>query len=136
MVGVDASLGRILIVDDDVPLAELLSGSLTDQGYETILAHHGADGLMLAEVERPDVVLLDVRMPGLNGVEVLQQMRTRWPYLAVIMISGLGDTELARAMLRRGAFDYLSKPLDLEHLHRCVAAALGAKRPTRHSATA
>jgi DNA-binding response OmpR family regulator len=118
-------------------LGELLTGSLADQGYEVVVAHHGGDGLMRAEVEKPDVVLLDVRMPGLNGVEVLQQMRTRWPGLAVIMISGLGDTELARAMLRRGAFDYLPKPLDLEHLHRCVAAALtGLKRPGRHAATA
>jgi DNA-binding response OmpR family regulator len=63
-------------------LVELLTGSLADQGYDVVVAHHGGDGLMRAEVEKPDVVLLDVRMPGLNGVEVLQQMRTRWPGLA------------------------------------------------------
>ena len=87
--------------------------------------NHGGDGLMLAEHERPDVVLLDIRMPGLSGTEVLQQFHLRWPELPVIMISGLGNSELARRSLRRGAFDYVHKPFDWDCLHRCVAAALG-----------
>jgi FixJ family two-component response regulator len=73
-------------------------------------------------------VLLDIRMAGLTGVEVLQQLRLRWPELPVIMVSGAGDLDLARSCLSRGAVDYVAKSFDLEHLHRCVSAAHGGAR--------
>ena len=79
---------------------------------------------MLAQQKRPDVVLLDIRMPGMTGVQVLQQLRLRAPDLPVVMISGAGDLQIAKSCLTRGAFDYVSKPFDLDHVHRCVAAAL------------
>jgi DNA-binding response OmpR family regulator len=129
-------LGRILVVDDDVALVELVAGALTDMGFDVISAHHGGDGLMLADVNKPDIVLLDVRMPGMSGVEVLQQLRARWPWLPVIIITGLADTELARALLRRGAFDYIHKPFDVEHLQRCVAAALTTLKPPSRASIA
>jgi FixJ family two-component response regulator len=64
----------------------------------------------------------------------LQQMRTRWPWLPVIMITGLADTVLARALLDRGAFDYVAKPFDDDHLQRCVTAALTTLKPQSRSA--
>jgi len=131
------SLGRILIIDDDVALVEFLTSSFMESGFDVIGAHHGGDGLMLADVHKPDIVLLDVRMPGMSGVEVLQQMRTRWPWLPVIVITGLADAQLARALLQRGAFDYVAKPFDVDHLQRCVAAALTTlKSPARRAAIA
>ena len=118
-------LGKLLVVDDDPDTVDMLGQYFRAAGYDIITANHGGDGLMLAEHERPDVVLLDIRMPGLSGTEVLQQLHLRWPELPVIVISGLGDSELARRSLRRGAFDYVHKPFDWDCLHRCVAAALG-----------
>ena len=121
-----AYLGRILAIDDDHNIIGVVVDYFGEAGYEVITAHHGGDGLMLAEQERPDVVLLDIRMAGLTGVEVLQQLKLRWPELPVIMVSGAGDLDLARGCLSRGAIDYVAKPFDLEHLHRCVTAALSS----------
>jgi two-component system response regulator AtoC len=118
------SLGRILVVDDDPDVVNMVIDYFAEAGYEVIGAHHGGDGLMLAEQERPDIVLLDIRMPGMSGVEVLQQIHVRWPERAVVIVSGAGDVDLAKRSLRRGAFDYVQKPFDWEYLHRCVAAAL------------
>jgi DNA-binding NtrC family response regulator len=80
---------------------------------------------MLLEIEHPDLVLLDLRMPGLGGLEVLRRIRMVRPDLPVIIISGLGDADTARQTLRRGAVDYLPKPFDLDHVLRAIAAALG-----------
>ena len=119
-----APLGRLLIIDDDPNIVEMVVDYFTGAGFQVLGAHHGGDGLMLAEHERPDVVLLDIKMPGLNGVEVLQQIKLRWRELPVIMVSGAGDALLAKRCLTRGAFDYVSKPFNWEYLHRCVGAAL------------
>jgi DNA-binding response OmpR family regulator len=127
-----AILGKLLVIDDDPDTVDMLCQYFVAAGYDVITAHHGGDGLMLAEHEQPDVVLLDIRMPGLSGTEVLQQIRLRWPGLPVIIISGLGDTELATRSLRRGAFDYVRKPFDWDCLHRCVAAALGRAITVAH----
>jgi DNA-binding response OmpR family regulator len=117
-------LGRILLIDDDPELVDVLAEYFAGAGYEVMAAHRGADGLTLADQKRPDVVLLDIRMPGMSGVQVLQQLRLRSPELPVVMISGAGDLQLARGCLTRGAFDYVAKPFVLDHVHRCVAAAL------------
>jgi two-component system, NtrC family, response regulator AtoC len=129
-------LGRILVIDDDPDIVELLTGYFVESGYDVVAALHGGDGLMLADIDRPDVVLLDIKMPGMSGTEVLQQLKVRRPELPVIIVSGYADAELARRSLRRGAFDYIRKPFDLEHLHRCVAAAFGAARASAHRSTA
>jgi len=119
-----APLGRLLIVDDDPNIVEMVVDYFTGAGFEVLGAHHGGDGLMLAEQERPDIVLLDIRMPGLSGVEVLQQLKLRWPELPVVIVSGAGDAALAKRCLKRGAFDYVSKPFNWEYLHRCVGIAI------------
>ena len=122
-------LARILVIDDDPELVAVLTEHFSKAGYAVIGAHHGGDGLMLAEHEHPDVVVLDIRMPGLTGVEVLQQLRLRWPDLPVVILSGAGDPQLAKSCLARGAFDYVGKPFDLNHVHRCVAAAIDRAAP-------
>jgi CheY-like chemotaxis protein len=117
-------LGRLLVIDDDPEIVEMVVEYFAGAGYEVIAAHHGGDGLMLAEQERPDIVLCDIRMPGLSGVEVLQQIKLRWPDLPVVVVSGISDAAVARRCLVRGAFDYVTKPFNWEYLHRCVAAGL------------
>ena len=117
-------LGTILAIDDESDVVDIVSDHFTSLGYHVVGAGHGGDGLMLAEFDRPDVVLLDITMPGISGVEVLQQLRLRWPELPVIMVTGLGDPDIAKDTLRRGAFDYIAKPFELDRLERVVAAAV------------
>ena len=121
------SLGSILVIDDEQDVVDLLSVYFTASGYEVVGATQGGDGLMLADFHRPDVVLLDIMMPGLGGVEVLQQLRLRWPHLPVIMLTAVADVEIARSTLRRGAFDFIPKPFECEHVERVVAAAITAR---------
>jgi len=124
-------LGRVLVVDDDPDTVDLLTTILSDAGYEVVAAFTGGDGLMVLEVESPDVILLDLQMPGLHGMDVLRRLRMARPEIPVIIVSGQGDAELARATLRRGAVDYIRKPMNPEHLVRAVAAALGGRAALR-----
>jgi len=120
-------LGTLLVIDDEPDIVEMLSVYFTTSGYRVIGATRGGEGLRLAHVHRPDVVLLDITMPGIDGVEVLQQLRTRWPETAVVMLTAVTNVETAKGSLRRGAFDYVRKPFEWEHLERVVAAALTAR---------
>jgi len=124
-------LARILVIDDDPAFVGLLTQFLAEDGYETVSALNGGDGLMLFELEHPDLILLDLRMPGIGGHDVLRRVLMMRPDMPVIIVSGLGDAEGARQMLRRGAIDYLPKPVDLEVLGRSIAAALGRPREAR-----
>jgi two-component system response regulator (stage 0 sporulation protein F) len=117
-------LGRILIVDDEAPVLEVLSEYFATQGYAVDTASNGAEALAAAERLRPDLVLLDVRMPGMDGVEVLRKLRDLDRQLAVIMVTANEDVALARETLKIGAFDYVSKPFDFRYLDRAVAAGL------------
>jgi two-component system response regulator (stage 0 sporulation protein F) len=121
---VSTGLGRILIVDDEAPVLEVLSEYFTTQGYAVETASSGADALAAVGRQRPDLVLLDVRMPGMDGVEVLKRLRAVDPTLAVIMVTANEDVALARETLKIGAFDYVAKPFDFRYLDRAVAAGL------------
>ena len=116
-------LGRLLVVDDHPDSVDIMAQYFTHAGYEVVGAHNGRDALSMVDRHHPDVVLLDIHMPGMTGIDVLQQMRLRWSAMPVIMVSGADDLELAKSSLRRGALDYVKKPFDFEILHRCVAAA-------------
>ena len=120
-------LGVILVIDDEPDVVEVISVYFGNSGYEVVGASHGGDGLMLAELHRPDVILLDIMMPGIDGVEVLQQLRLRWPEIPVVMLTAVSDVAIAKSALRRGAFDYVPKPFEWEHLERVVADALTVK---------
>jgi len=118
------SLGRILVVDDEAPVREVLSEYFTSQGYTVHAASGGKDALAAIRRDRPDLVLLDVRMPGIDGVEVLRRIRELDDALAVIMVTANEDAALARETLQLGAFDYVGKPFDYVYLDRAVSAAL------------
>jgi DNA-binding NtrC family response regulator len=115
---------RVLVIDDAPGTVDLFTAFLSDAGYEVLSALNGADGLLLIDLERPDVVLLDLHMPGVPGFDVLRLVRLVRPDLPVIIVSGQADVNLARATLNRGAFEYISKPFDPENIIRTVAAAL------------
>ena len=107
---------RILIVDDEEMIGELLSDYLKDKGFEPFSIVSGVDALKFVKRLRPHVVLLDIRIPDKNGLDVLQQIHELDPTIAVIMISGVQDKKTARQALKLGAVDYITKPIDLAYL--------------------
>lgn len=131
------SLGRILIVDDEKAVLDVLGEYFATQGYAVETASSGEQALEAAMRERPDLVLLDVRMPGIDGMEVLRRLRDHDESLAVIMVTANEDVGLARETLKLGAFDYVAKPFDFRYLDRAVAAGLvqGGARPSAPAAT-
>jgi DNA-binding response OmpR family regulator len=122
--------GSLLLVDDEPEVVDLLRDFLEEQGYSVMSALNGRDALVLASLTRPDVVLLDIRMPDMQGPEVLRALQARDASIPVVMVSGTDDEDLARDLLRAGAFDYVRKPFLFEHLDTVVRmAALVGRRP-------
>jgi len=117
-------LGRILVVDDEAPVREVLSEYFSTEGYAVESAGSGAEALSAVRGGRVDLVLLDVRMPGLDGVQVLRKIRELGSGLPVIMVTANEDVALAKETLKLGAFDYVAKPFDFDYLDRAVAAGL------------
>ncbi len=115
--------GAILIVESDAALAQSLHDGLAGLGYTVELALHGGDGLMLASLSRPDVVILDVELCDRTGLEVMRQLHELDTSIAVVMLGDSGDGPARRVALKAGAFDYLRKPVEADDLARAVAAA-------------
>ncbi len=115
---------RILIVDDDTSIVGLLQQFFESTGYHVEFALHGGDALTLIQHDPPDVVLLDIAMPGLDGVQVLQRILALEAAPPVIIVTGHEEGALSVQTRAMGAFDYITKPFDLSRLSRAVAAAL------------
>jgi DNA-binding response OmpR family regulator len=120
----DGGLGRILIVDDEQSVREVLCEYFSEQGYTVEMAGGGEDAVRLVERSAPDLVLLDVRMQGMNGIETLRRLREIAPRVSVIMVTANEDVGLARETLKLGALDYVAKPFDFAYLERAVLAGL------------
>src|SRR5678815_2664641 len=103
----DSGLGRILIVDDDHTVRDMLAEFFTERGYEVVTAPSGAEALRGLSETRPDLVLLDIRMPGLDGVETLRRLRTVAPGISVIMVTANEDVALARTTLKPVSYTHL-----------------------------
>ena len=117
-------LGRILVVDDEAPVREVLTEYFSTEGYAVEAAGTGVEALSAVRGGRADLVLLDVRMPGLDGVQVLRKIRELGTGVPVIMVTANEDVVLAKETLKLGAFDYVAKPFDFDYLDRAVAAGL------------
>ena len=115
---------QILVVDDEERIRQSLNGILKDEGYEVQEAKDGAQALKQVESDSPDLILLDIWMPGMDGIEVLERVKGQIPNLPVIMISGHGNIELAVKAVKLGAFDFIEKPLSLEKVLLAVNNAL------------
>jgi two-component system, NtrC family, nitrogen regulation response regulator NtrX len=118
---------RILVVDDEESIRKSLLGALTDEGYEVFDAEDGKKALELAETTRPHLVLLDIWMPQMDGMEVLKRLKKDFPESAVIMISGHGTIETAVKAAKLGAYDFIEKPLSLEKITLTIDHALREK---------
>ena len=114
----------ILIVDDEVSIRNALGGALQDEGCQVRTADDGPSALQAITELSPDIVLLDIWMPGLDGLEVLKKIKDRQPDLPVIMISGHGTVETAVRATKLGAFDFIEKPLSLDRVILAIRHAL------------
>jgi PAS domain S-box-containing protein len=117
-------MAKILVIDDEKSIRKMMTMNLAADGYEVEEAADGPSGLEVFERERPDVVLLDVRMPDMDGIEVLEKINAYDSDTEVIMITGHGDMEMAIACLRREASNFLTKPIDGELLSIALNRAL------------
>jgi two-component system nitrogen regulation response regulator NtrX len=119
---------RILIVDDEESIRRSLAGILSDEGFATDGAEDGEKALAALHGEVPDLVLLDIAMPGRDGIEILEELRRVWPDLPVVMMSGHGTIETAVRATQLGAFDFVEKPLSLDKLLLTIRHALERSR--------
>ncbi len=124
----------ILLVDDDVAFRHVMSSELLRLGYNVTTAASGEEALRKAAVNEPEVVLLDIRLPGMNGMDVLKQMREANPSTEVIMLTGHGSIDSAIESVKMGAFDYVSKPCPLDELNMRIQRAI-ERRALRHRAS-
>ncbi len=118
----------ILIVDDERTLARSIKLFLADQGYEAEVAENGDKALELLDRIRPDLIFLDVNLPGISGIELLKRIKEYDRNIAVIMMTAYGSIEGAVEAVKLGAFDYIKKPVDLEELKLLAERALEASR--------
>src|SRR5229473_2733806 len=119
---------RILVIDDEVAIRDSLRMTLEYEGYDFIGAATGQEGLVLAEREAPDLVLLDVKMPGMDGLEVLERLRAMNDSLPVVVVSGHGTISTAVEATKKGAFDFIEKPFASDRVLVSLRNALDQRR--------
>ena len=124
---VDTARRRLLIVDDEPLILEVLSEHFKTE-YDVETALNGADALGAILRARPDVVMLDINMPRMNGVEVLKDIKQIDESIAVIMVTASEQVAMAAEALRSGAFGYVPKPFDFRYLDHMLATILGSRR--------
>lgn len=107
---------RVLLVDDEVDFVEMLSLRLNEVGERVTPAYSGRECLDILGQKAIDVVILDIRMPGMDGIETLREIKKRFPLVEVMMLTGHGTTETAVEGMKLGAFDYLMKPAGFDEL--------------------
>jgi len=118
----------ILIVDDEPSILQSLSGLLSDEGFEVATAANGYEALKIVDTESPDLVLLDIWMPGIDGIETLKEIKKDNPHIQVIIISGHGTIETAVKATKLGAFDLIEKPLSIDKVIVAINNALNFRR--------
>jgi DNA-binding NtrC family response regulator len=106
----------VLLVDDEVGFLEALAKRLKKRKVDVEAVHSGGDALVRFETRPPDVVVLDVKMPGMDGLATLREIKKRHPLVEVIMLTGHADVDVAIEGMEQGAFDYLMKPCDIDEL--------------------
>lgn len=118
---------KILIVDDDFSLRSLMEVVFKDEGYSVSLAGDGISALKALEREKYDILLTDVNMPNVDGVELFNNVKKLYPQIPVIFISGYDHKNLAEKLLREGALYFFKKPLNLNILKRAIKSILEIK---------
>jgi len=119
---------KVLIIDDEQYILDSLKDIIEDEGYQCLTANNGFDGIRIVETENPDIILLDIWMEDIDGIEVLKRIKTTFPLIPVIMISGHGTIETAVQTTKLGAFDFIEKPLSLEKVLILIKNALNYRK--------
>lgn len=115
---------RILIIDDDTSLRRVLEYNLQEEGYEVYAAADGSEGLLRFDEYQPDLVITDLKMPGVSGFQVLESIRQRSPLVPIMVITAFGAVETAVQAMKKGAYDYITKPFNRDELKLSVRKAL------------
>jgi DNA-binding NtrC family response regulator len=118
---------RIVIVDDDADVRHRLGDALRLQGYDVVATAGGRAGLRLVEEHHPHLVLLDIAIAEVNGIETLDRIRAALPDVPVVIVTAYADAATASRALAHGATDYVTKPLDVGYVEQVVAAHLAAE---------
>ena len=128
MFGGQTSNGLVLVVDDEPDVRKVVRMTLEKAGYDVIEAEDGEKAIAaIKEGENPlvlDVIITDIRMPKINGVEAISYFQDQWPSVPLIVLTGFPDTQMATDMIKRGIKDYLVKPVEAERLKTAVANAM------------
>ena len=117
----------MLVVDDEASLRTIISDELVHHGYEVQVAENGTDALGILENNRHQLVILDIRMPGMDGLEVLRLIREKNLADKVIMLTGVDELKMARTSLELGANDFMTKPFLFQNLLACIERVLKGK---------
>ncbi|MFH1139084.1 MAG: response regulator [Pseudomonadota bacterium] len=117
----------IMLVDDERDFVEMLSLRLKDEGHRVTAAYNGQEALEALKKNEPDVIILDIKMPGLDGIQTLKEIKAAHPIMEVILLTGHGAVDTAVEGLKAGAFDYLLKPADPKELSAKLEAARARK---------
>jgi DNA-binding NtrC family response regulator len=120
-------MADILVVDDDQSIATAFERFLRHEGHQCALASNAEDALRVVEERRPALVFMDVRMPGVDGLQALKTLRGRYPDVYVVIMTAHGTSQTSIDAIRAGAFEYVTKPLDLDELRAIIGHALSAK---------
>lgn len=115
---------KILVADDEPFICSVLRKFLEGKGYSVVEAHGGEEALAAYRQERPDVVLLDMRMPGKDGLETLRELKQLDPEASVIMVTAVHEELVGKVAMQEGAFDYITKPIDPEYLETALMTKL------------
>ena len=109
-------MARILIIDDERSIRNSMKDILTFEGHEVLVAENGLEGLVTLKSEKPEIVFCDIKMPKMEGIEVLERIKEFSRETPVIMISGHGTIDTAIEAIKKGAYDFIEKPLDLNRI--------------------
>ncbi|MFC1576508.1 response regulator transcription factor [Candidatus Omnitrophota bacterium] len=115
---------KILVVDDDQAVGGMLKKFLSKKGYEAIAVESGKEALKKLKSEKPNIILLDIRMPEMDGIEVLKRIRDIDRNVGVIMITAVKEDEIGRRCMELGAYDYITKPFDLDYMENVLMVKL------------
>ncbi len=126
---------KVLIVDDEQGIREMLEIYLQREGYETRCAGSGEDALQLCSDNKFDVVISDIKMPGIDGMELLEKVKLSNPETVFIMITAYASFETAKKSMEEEAYDYITKPFDVEEIKRKIDDALGKKEREKQGNT-
>ncbi|MBU2622074.1 MAG: response regulator [Proteobacteria bacterium] len=118
---------RILLVDDEVAFADNLLKLLSKRGYDVVVVYNGADAVKTVGEKEFDVIILDMKMPGMDGIATLKEIRKIAPLVEVVILTGHGSVESGIEGMQQGAFDYLMKPVRIDDLQEKVSEAYQRK---------